>query len=129
VPTAGEVRYNSSGGSAPHKRQGPCRYSAAATPLPITLVDLHARNSINSQAGRARNVRLVDLECRREPRKVEDRGAELPAANEGRMGTLVMQDDALPAVGRIIPARLVGRGPSQLRWTPIVRQPEPSSKV
>jgi hypothetical protein len=44
---------------------------------------------------------------------VEDRGAELPAANEGRMGTLVMQDDALPAVGRIIPVRLVGRGPSQ----------------
>jgi hypothetical protein len=38
---------------------------------------------------------------------VEDRGAELPAANEGRMGTLVMQDDALPAVGRVIPVRLV----------------------
>jgi hypothetical protein len=41
---------------------------------------------------------------------VEDRGAELPAANEGRMGTLDMHDDALPAVGRIIPVRLVGRG-------------------
>ena len=38
---------------------------------------------------------------------MEDRGAELPAANEGRMGTLVMQDDALPAVGRVIPVRLV----------------------
>jgi hypothetical protein len=48
--------------------------------------------------------------CRRESRKVEDRGAELPAANEGRMSTLDMQDDALPAVGRIIPVRLVGRG-------------------